>query len=717
MARQAPLDDLAGIHPRLIELLIHLRLVVLDGPMMRVAHEALLTKWSVARETIERDTDALLLRDALEQQSIRWQAAPPEEKVGYLLPTGGQLTEAVDLLRRWHRELPRQIVSFIEASQEQRQRERRIAEAHLAADDQRSLDYISTGEFHEAELQLEEITTYLRGHLEPELASREAQFSERWMRIRQLAQFYAAAREADTLAGEENFDKALLKCREALQHLHLNDPSWWDKLPTQDIVAYPNLIGDLEQEIYRTLLRYSALQLVPGIKALWPRRPPTPPGQRRLISLRTLGGLILPYLLPVVGPSLLPIIVKRGGLWRFSLPGRQDRKEALAEFEEIRMTLAKIREVEERLAVQNEDGGRGPSRSSQFIHRLVDFFVEVASPPKDAPIDYCQWLQGNREGSPADPINAVDYFFIGLLNYFVAKRRETVIPKALALVRGQFPDIDSRAPLETANRLLRAAVALEPKNFWAHWVLGRTLLSAKDYAGAELAFHAAVALRPSYARGYEQRALAIAHQWVESKDDRLRRRALKDSEDARRCANGDPSIFWPRGELFERLGDIQEALDAYARWMELEEDIPSLIARAAGLTALYRLATRLLHDRSWAHPARRALRADAFAVRAFVRLIWMDYNGALEDAEMALRLAPHHAHTLTAKGMILRRLRRPDTALEALELAVTLARSRGEPNYRAVFDRAKALEEISSDAGALAAWRELRAVSAESILD
>jgi len=216
------------------------------------------------------------------------------------------------------------------------------------------------------------------------------------------------------------------------------------------------------------------------------------------------------------------------------------------EFEQTRMTLAKIREVEERLAVHNDDGSCGPSRASQFIHRLVDLFVELASPPKDAPINYRQWLQGNRDGSPPDPINAVDYFFIGLLNYFVAKRQETVIPKALALVRGQFPDIDSRTPLGTANRLLRAAVALEPKNFWAHWVLGRILLTAKDYAGAELAFHAAVALRPSYARGYEQRALAIAHQWAESRDDRLRRRALKDSEDARKkFANGDPSIFWP----------------------------------------------------------------------------------------------------------------------------------------------------------------------------
>ena len=680
IARQARLDDLAGIDARLIELMVDLRLLLVDGMMVRVAHEALLTKWSVARETLERDGDALLLRDALEQQSARWQAAPAAEKGGYLLPVGGQLTDAVDLLRRCQQELPRQIVSFIEASQEQRQKQIRIAEARLAADDQRSLDHISAGEFQEAALKLQEITTYLQSHLEPGLASRESEFSERWTRIRRLAGFYAAAREADTLAGEEDFDKALPKCREALQQLDIDDPSWWDKLPTQDLAASPNLVSDLEQEIYRTLLRYGALQLVPGINLLWPRRAPAAAVPTRRINLTTLAGPILSFLLPIVGPSLLRLIARRGGLWRFRLLGRQDRKEALVEFEKIRLTLAKIREVEERLAMRNEDGNSGSSRTSQFIHRLVDFFVELASPPKDAPIDYRQWLQSNWDGPPQDPINAVDYFFIGLLNYFVAKRRETLIPKALALVRGQFPYIDDRTPLETANRLLRSAVALDPKNFWAHWLLGRTLLTAKDYAGAELAFHAAVALRPSYARGYEQRALAIAHQWAASKDDRLRRRALKDSEDARKkFANGDPSIFWPRGELFQLLGDMRGALDAYARWLELEEDIPSLIARAGGLAALHRTATRLRWGRPSADPVRRALHADAFAVRALVRSIWLDYNGALEDAAAALQLAPRHVHALTAKGMILRRQRKPEAALEALELAATLAPSRDEP--------------------------------------
>src|SRR5712691_9607495 len=42
---------------------------------------------------------------------------------------------------------------------------------------------------------------------------------------------------------------------------------------------------------------------------------------------------------------------------------------------------------------------------------------------------------------------------------------------------------------------------------------------------------------------------------------------------------------------------------------------------------LYWLVIRLLRSRPPTDTAHRALRADAFAVRALVRLIWVDYNG------------------------------------------------------------------------------------------
>ena len=119
---------------------------------------------------------------------------------------------------------------------------------------------------------------------------------------------------------------------------------------------------------------------------------------------------------------------------------------------------------------------------------------------------------------------------------------------------------------------------MEPENYWPHWVLGRTLMGRGDGSGAELAFNAAIALQPGYARGYEQRALAVGQQWRASHDEPLRRRAQGDSERAMREAAGDPSVFWPRGELFELFGQTRDALDAYSRWLELEDNILSKIS-------------------------------------------------------------------------------------------------------------------------------------------
>jgi hypothetical protein len=412
--------------------------------------------------------------------------------------------------------------------------------------------YIRTGEFLEAEQVLEGILRFLKHHPASELRDRTAEFEERWGRIRRLAGFSASAREADTLAGEEEFDKALEKCREALQYLNFEDPGWLAILPTKDL--HQNQVTDLEQEAYRTLLLCSGLQLVPGIRALRPEAAQAAaPGRR--VDLLALAQPVLPYLVPALGPFLLPIVAKKVGLGPvFNLPTRLDRKEALAEFEKVRVALAKIREREERFAPKSEEGC-GSSRTSEFVRRLVDFFWELSSSPKGEPIDYRGWLLGGWEGPPPKPINASDYFFIGLLNYFIAKRKEAWLPKALTLVRGQFPDIDAKDALGSADRLLRVAVMLEPPNFWGHWLLGRNLIEAKDYAGAQLAFNAAISIRPAYARGCEQRALSIGNQWtkVKEKNKRLRDWALKDSTSARRFAalpdGGDPSIFWPRGEL------------------------------------------------------------------------------------------------------------------------------------------------------------------------
>ena len=161
---------------------------------------------------------------------------------------------------------------------------------------------------------------------------------------------------------------------------------------------------------------------------------------------------------------------------------------------------------------------------------------------------------------------------------------------------------------------------------------------------------------------------------------------------------------------------VSPAFHSYGRWLELEQDIPSLIARADGLSKLERKTTRLLRGRLSNAAADRTLRADAFAVRAHVRVIRNIYQSALDDAEAALRLTPHQMHALTAKGMTLLRLGQPESALEPLELAIGIAPA-DEPNYRGLLERARAREKIAADAAALKAWRELAEASKRSTGD
>src|SRR5271166_4307764 len=117
---------------------------------------------------------------------------------------------------------------------------------------------------------------------------------------------------------------------------------------------------------------------------------------------------------------------------------------------------------------------------------------------------------------PAPPENPIDYYFIGLANYYVAKRGDSVLATLINVFPTLFPDLDGNKPYAAAERLLRRGIGLEAENFWLHFVLGRTLISRGDSRGAELAFNSCIALDPNYARGYEQRSLALAHQWRKS---------------------------------------------------------------------------------------------------------------------------------------------------------------------------------------------------------
>jgi tetratricopeptide (TPR) repeat protein len=267
--------------------------------------------------------------------------------------------------------------------------------------------------------------------------------------------------------------------------------------------------------------------------------------------------------------------------------------------------------------------------------------------------------------------------------------------------QGAFPDLDLDTPYDTAERLLRTGVSREPENFWPHFVLGRTLLGRGDFKGAELAFNVCISVDPKYARGFEQRALALAEQWRELGYGEVLERANDDSRRALELAGDDPSTFWPRGEMLQTLGLVREALDAYSRWMQLEEDILAKLSRSTGVQKAHDLAESLLKSRDG--EADLALRTECCALLGFVHLLWRQPVEADDFAARALHQDPNHAHARTVKGMLLCRRGQFAQGIAELETAIRL-----DPTaYRALLSRAEACEATGDRARALRAWADV----------
>jgi tetratricopeptide (TPR) repeat protein len=679
---------------RVVGALDKARLVVLDANpkthrrTLRVAHEALLTHWGRARALFETHRAKLALKDDLERGAVRWRDQERDE--AFLILGEAPLVEAEQLLADGRVALSAVAREYIKDSLVAHRSLVETLKARLARDEQKVDGLIAAGAYREADIELERIVDYLSDQSDAELRGRRAIIAGRRGRIHQLADYDACAKTVFPKAGQEEFEQARLACEGALRALGvLDDSQWWDKLPVQDLS--PDQIADLRQEIYRLLLLYSGLQLVPGIRCLFPGRVGRTPRLPPAWVVRLLFG---------VAPHVVAATLKRH-VARRQLLTRQDNEAARAAFDRCRAALREVHRVERAVTA---DGRH--SQTSVLVNQLGAMLSELSLGPKGEPIDLAKFLAVKAPDEFAEPINAADYFFIALFNYFIAKRRDDgAVAMFVFLLRGNFAALDAHAPLATAERLLRAAIALEPRNFWPHWVLGRTLQEVGDHAGAELAFNAAVALEPRYARGYEQRALSLAKQWAETKDDRLRERARADSRLAGRFASGDPSIYWPRGELFDELGDTREALNAYSLWLELEEDVLGTVARGAGVSRLFRRAGAVLADMR-----ARPLHADAHALLALVHWTWKDRTAALEAANAALGLVRYHPHALALKGVVLLEMGKPQ---EALAAGLEPALAAGPPNFWVLLNRSRALERMGPLNTAQMAWQDLLAQAAE----
>jgi hypothetical protein len=125
-AKPAPLNVFAAQSPQrlLVEAFLApaARLLVAEAgerggaPQVRVAHEALLTHWPKARETLAEAMSDLKLRARIEQAAEPWRSAAARDRGSFLLQPGRPLADAEDLLRRLGGELPQDVIAFIRAS-------------------------------------------------------------------------------------------------------------------------------------------------------------------------------------------------------------------------------------------------------------------------------------------------------------------------------------------------------------------------------------------------------------------------------------------------------------------------------------------------------------------------------------------------------------------------------------------------------------------------
>jgi WD40 repeat protein len=124
VARSAPLQSFAEGSPSriLVDAFVAARLLVATGEegaaaTVRLAHEALISRWKRAADQLTSDWRDLETRALIERQYARWKGASRQVK-RHLLLRDPDLANAVDLDRRWGDELQPHIRAFIAESYE-----------------------------------------------------------------------------------------------------------------------------------------------------------------------------------------------------------------------------------------------------------------------------------------------------------------------------------------------------------------------------------------------------------------------------------------------------------------------------------------------------------------------------------------------------------------------------------------------------------------------
>jgi tetratricopeptide (TPR) repeat protein len=530
------------------------------------------------------------------------------------------------------------------------ERARRVAEL-LSADDAeygRAMSLRGAGDFPGAAETLAREVQRLSSSDAADVVSRRAERSSERERLEQIASFYVHARSATFLVGDEDRgDEALYELKSALGAMgaldgkgHFVPGSWWDLAFADELSADQR--RDVQLQAYRLVMNLAIMHF-------------------KLGGLLAGMNLVLPSRNPASATQFLACL------------------EALGQTPGLEQTL-----------------GIAPAQIARTWDRMARHFLKKVGAPADiAAAEPFRLTEPPRDANRTD--NADDHAFIGVGHVLVAQNADS------AEVRGMrffFPDdFEYDNALEKAQRELRAAIRIDPKLYWPHFMLSQVqhISDDVDLRSAELELDVCVMLAPDLALSYGQRAIVVAQQ-AQTEQNPIRRlvlfaRALDDSQRAVDKERTRPVTYWTRGDLMKLLGQHDDAIEAYTRALELEDDLLGKFNRHILLRTITQYVTADLRSDG----------VEAQTLLAFMAVVAKDPQTTIEHADRALQRNPAHARALATRGTAYLQLDKPQLALADFDAALKAAPN----NELAALGRAQLLEKTASPSQALAAFDAL----------
>jgi protein O-GlcNAc transferase len=256
--------------------------------------------------------------------------------------------------------------------------------------------------------------------------------------------------------------------------------------------------------------------------------------------------------------------------------------------------------------------------------------------------------------------------------------------------------------LAEAERLYRAALAAQPRQFEALHFLGVLKLQQGDAHEALALLRAAAEAKPDAAE--VQPSLAVALVALGRHEE-----ALAVYDGILRARPHDVDAGYNRGVVLSHLGCHAQALASYDTVLAIRPDhAPTLFNRGNVLAMFERFEEALAsYDRAVTLAPRHV---DALTNRANALKALRRYDGAIAAYDRVLRIVPQHAHALNNRGNTLFELKRYDEAIANFHAA--LATNPHDPEV--LFNLGRALQEVDRDDAALIAFGEALAARPEN---